>query len=171
MGETRIDRILAYRGEYLGVGRVANEPPVKLAPGEKPKIIDGVRLIVWKATEADPETRRPGVETIHPVRTDALFTRTVLVDFDGGRWTRHAFKNLTEDAPAEVLLVDSVTGKMTARTRLKDKTDEQRVAQYDRWKPWFAAVMKRFDDKVKASQGQPKDRFGVGGGDDGKPSK
>jgi hypothetical protein len=166
VGEWWVDRVMAYRGEYVGVGRVANEPPVKLAPGQVAKPVDGVKLVVWVATTPDPETRRMGMETIQPVRTDALYTKTMLVDFDGGKWTRQNYKRgFDEDAPAEMLLVDATTGKLSARTQLKDKADPQRVSYFDKWKPWYEGVLRRYEEKSKTNTNAPGDRFGVGGGD------
>ena len=169
MGEYWVDRVLAYRGEYVGVSRLANEPPVKLKPGERPQVLDGIKLIVWQATTPDPETCRMGLETMRAVKTDALFSKTLLVDFDGGRWTRQNYKRpFDEDAPAEMLFVDPATGKMTARTQLKDRENAERVEHNKRFKPWFDAVNKRFEEKAKAGEKKERDRFGVGSGNDGK---
>lgn len=163
LGEWWVDRVLAGRGEYVGVGRIPNEPPQKDKSGAK--LLDGIRLVVWAATAPDTENRRMGRETIQTVKTDALYTTTAVVDFEGGRWTKHTFKRpFDEDAPAEVLLVDAATGKLTARTYLKDKSNPERVSHFDRWKNWFDNILKRYEERSKAgSSPSDQDPFRPGG--------
>lgn len=152
LGEWWVDRVLVSRGEYVGVGRIPNEPPPK-DKSAAAKLLEGIRMVVWAATAPDPETRRMGRETIQTVKTDALYTTTAVVDFEGGRWTKHTFKRpFDEDAPAEVLFVDAATGKLTARSYLKDKTDPDRVARFDHWKSWFENVLKQYEERTRSSR-------------------
>jgi hypothetical protein len=165
LGEWWVDRVLAYRGEYVGVGRVPNEPPQKDKSAQA-KLLEGIRLIVWAPTAPEAESRRMGRETVQTVKTDALYTRTALVDFEGGRWVKHTFKRpFDEDAPAEVLLVDADTGKLTARSLLKDRNDEKRVSLFKTWKEWADEVLRRHEERAKAGSQQPRDRFGIGPSD------
>jgi hypothetical protein len=156
VGDWWVERVLAPRGEYLGLGRMTNPP----LPG-KPNY-EEIPLIVWLATQPDADSNnKMGTETINPkLRTDALTTRLLLADFEGGyRVSRRPPGKLLyyEDLPAEILVVEP-NGRMYAKTLTKDKEDTDRKTRFDTWDKWFKFVKDRYEAKKPKEDKKDKSR-------------
>ena len=161
VGDWWVERLLAPRGEYLGLGRMTNPPATGLKP-----IYDAISLIIWSATQPEPDsTSKMGRDQLQPgVKTDALTTRLLLVDFDGGSRVQRrnpGKASVMDDVPAELLILEP-NGRMVAKSVVRDKADPERVARFDTFDKWFKAVKERADatkpkpdDKDKKDKSRP----------------
>jgi hypothetical protein len=95
-------------------------------------------------------------------------TRSVLVDFEGGKvTTKVGGKTITEDVASELLIVRP-DGKLIVKSSLQDEDDPNRKQIVSIWTKWVGEVEKR---KVESSSG-PGDNFSPrppGGGGGGPP--
>ena len=151
VGDWWVDRVLAPRGEYIGQGRMTNPP----LPGQKPNY-EEIQMIVWLATAPDPEaTSKMGTDKFLPkLRTDALSTRMLLADFEGGYKVPRRVTGkpmYQEDLPADILVVEP-NGRMYAKTLHKDKEDLDRKGRAEAWDKWFKFVKDRYEAKTKKEE-------------------
>jgi hypothetical protein len=156
VGDWWVERVLVGRGEY--VGRLPYQPQTHNRPAQ-----DGIPLVVWSATVPD-QSGRIGTDRILNVRTDALITRTVLVDFEGtgaNQSVRLGNRSGTEDPTLEVLLVDQ-NGAMTAHVLGRDKEDKERKERFGRWDAWFKAVKQATSKEKDGDKKDDKKKDGSG---------
>lgn len=159
VGEWWVDRILAAKGEYLGLNRAPNPVPPNTS-GQKPDY-SPVSLIAWLATTPDPDKQSSmGVDVFKPdVRTDALVTRHLLVDFEGGAKMSKRVpgkKQYDEDVPAEILVLEP-SGRLTARSLYKDKeAAPERKTRFEAWEKWYKAVEEKFRGRKPKDAGTKK---------------
>jgi hypothetical protein len=96
-------------------------------------------------------------------------TRSVLVDFEGGKvTTKVGGKTITEDVASELLIVRP-DGKLIVKSSLQDEDDPNRKKIVSIWTKWVGEVEKR---KVESSGSGPGDNFSPrppGGGGGGPP--
>jgi hypothetical protein len=149
VGDWWVERLLVSRGEYVG-----KSPDL---PGEA----GTVNLVQWVAYAYDSVNQMIGADVQRRVRTPALLTQTVLVDFTGGMF--QTFMGPTriqrrDDVPAEILLLEP-DGRVTAHLMPQDRENESRRNRFTRWEEWVRNV------------GKPRERApaGAGGGAAGLP--
>ncbi len=153
VGEWWVERTEAVRGDYIG--RLADSA-----------------LVIWDPTMVLPGALRPGGDRLYDdktkVRTDAFYTRRLLVDYEtAGSLNRQfsdqikkspSFKGFTDDQVPVELLVMEPDGRLVAKHAARDRESPKRQEYVEKWEKWFAEVKTRSkpkDPKDPSKPGEP----------------
>ncbi len=154
VGEWWVERTEAVRGDYIG--RLADSA-----------------LVIWDPTMVLPGALRPGGDRLYDdktkVRTDAFYTRRLLVDYEtAGSLNRHfsdqikkspSFKGFTDDQVPVELLVMEPDGRLVAKHAARNRENPTRQQYVEKWEKWFAEVKTRSkppkDPKDPNKPGEP----------------